>query len=128
MYTTNMMNGMSRVKLFVYRVCEVCEEQEAGNVFMTWLVGYLRRSGFDFEVDERGESTLVYEVVGSRNVAIHDIFSFAIDRGWDVAYAAYLIGAYVEVSVCDGSEEECVNLYLSDLRRVERDELPIVEP
>ena len=117
---------MSRVKLFVYRVCEVCEEPEAGNVFMTWLVGDLRQSGFGFEVDERGEVVGVYEVVGSRDAAVRDVFDFVVDRGWDVAYAAYLIGAYVEVSVCNESEEECVNLYLSDLRRVERDELPVV--
>jgi len=118
---------MSRVKMFVYRVCEVCEEPEASNVFMTWLIGYLIQNGFAFKVDERDGSTLVYEVVRSRDVAVRDMFDFVVGRGWDVAYAAYLIGAYVRISVCNESEEECVNLYLSDLRRVERDELPIVE-
>jgi len=110
---------MSRVEVFVYRVCEVCEEPEASNVFMTWLMGYLRQNGYRFEVDDYG-SVVVYKVDGG------NVFDFVVNRGWDVAYAAYLIGAYVEVSVCDESEEECVNLYLSDLRRVERDELPIV--
>jgi len=111
---------MSGFKIFVYRVCEVCEEPEAGNVFATWLLGFLRQNRYRFGVDERDGSTVVYEVEGG------DMFDFVVEHGWYVAYAVYLIGAYVHISICNNEESECVNLYLNDVRRMERDELPIV--
>jgi len=117
---------MSGIKVFVYRVCEVCEEPEATGVFLTWLMGFMRRSGYRFAVDdERGDDVWVYGVV-SGVFEVPDVFGFVVEKGWYIAYAAYLIGAYVEVSICDWSESECVNLYLNDIRRMERDELPIV--
>jgi hypothetical protein len=119
--------AMSGIKVLVYRVCEVCEELEASDVFLTWLAGFVRRSGYRFMVDdERGSDVWVYEVVD--NVfKVPDVFNFVVEKGWYIAYAAYLIGAYVEVSICNWDETECVNLYLNDIRRMERDELPIVE-
>ena len=117
---------MSGIKVFVYRVCEMCEELEATDVFLTWLGGFIRRSGYRFAVDdERGSDVWVYEVVDDI-FKVADMFSFVVEKGWYIAYAAYLIGAYVEVSICDWDEAECVNLYLNDIRRMERDELPIV--
>jgi hypothetical protein len=114
------------VKIFVYRPCDVCEEFEATNVFLTWLSGFIRRSGYDFKLDdERGEDVWVYEVVDGV-FKVPDVSNFIVEKGWYIAYAAYLIGAYVEVSVCDWDEEECTNLHLSDIRKMERDELPIV--
>jgi len=118
---------MSGIKVFVYRVCEVCEEPEATDVFLTWLEGFMRRSDYRFIVDdERGGDVWVYGVV-SGVFEVPDVFGFVVEKGWYIAYAAYLVGAYVEVSVCSWDEVECVNLYLNDIRRMERDELPIVE-
>jgi len=114
------------VKVFVHRVCELCEELDGTNTFLTWFGGFIRQNGYKFEVDnERSVDVWIYEVVDDV-FQVPDVFSFVVEKGWYIVDAAYLIGAYVEVSVCSWDEEECVNLYLNDIKKVERDELPIV--
>ena len=120
---------MSRVKVFVEKVLDMCDFGDTNEVFVEWFVGYLVRGGYGFRVDdERGGGVVVFEVWPRRSRGGFDVFEFVVNEGWYVAHAAYLIGAYVEVSVCDVEEVNCVNLYLNDIRKMERDELPIVGP
>jgi hypothetical protein len=114
------------IKIFVEKVCEACEEPYVGDVYTTWLLGYLVRNLYEFRIDdERSGDVVVYEVCGGR-YPFRDVFDFVVREGPFIAWGTYMIGAYVEVSICSWDEEECVNLYLNDIRKVERDELPIV--
>jgi hypothetical protein len=117
---------MSCVKVFVHEVCDMCVDVDVRDTYVEWLIGYLTRGMYKVSVDDESYyDVVVYEVCGGR-YPFHDVFDFVAREGWHIVYATYLIGAYVEVSVCDMDEVNCVNLYLNDIRKVERDELPIV--
>jgi hypothetical protein len=120
------------VKVFIEKVVDLYDFIDAYEVFMEWFMGHLLRSGYKFEVDERDGSIVVFDVEPWRLMwrpkGEFDAFEFVVNEAEYIVDVTYHIGAYVLISVCNNEEDECVNLYLSDIRRIERDELPIVGP
>ena len=117
------------VKVFVEKVFDVCDFNDVNEVFVEWFVGHLVRGGYEFRVDdERGGGVVVFEVWPRRSRGSFDVFGFVADEGEYIVDAVYRIGAYVLVNVCNEEEDECVNLYWKDVKRMLSDELLIVGP
>ena len=122
--------AMNRIKVFVERVADLHDITDTYEIFMEWLVGHLLRSGYKFEVDERGGSIVVFGVEPWRLMwrpREEFIFEFVVNEAEHIVDAVYHIGAYVLVSVCNDEEDECINLYWKDVKRMISNELPIVK-
>ena len=124
-----MSSDRKMVKVFVERVFDVCDFNDVNEVFVEWFMGHLMRGGYGFRIDdERGGDVVVFEVWPKRVRSNFDVFEFVVGEGEYIVDAVYHIGAFVVVSVCNEGEDECVNLYWKDVKRMLSDELPIVEP
>jgi hypothetical protein len=86
---------------------------------INWVIGWLYDRGYAFSYQK-------YDYRGSWSVDIHakglepvgDIFEFALDFGDDLRHFAYEIDAVdVVIGVC--SNEECVDIWFEDLKKLE---------
>ena len=121
---------MNKIKVFIEKVADMYDLTD--EIFMEWLMGHLLRGGYKFEVDERGGGVVVFGVEPWRLMwkprGEFDMFEFVVNEAEHIVDAVYHIGAYVLVNVCNDKEDECINLYWKDVKRMISDELPIVEP
>jgi hypothetical protein len=96
-----------------------------------WVIGWLYRHGYAFSAEE-------YDYRDGWSVDIHtrglepvvDIFEFVLDE-FGNAFRHFIneIDAEIEaVVVCNNKEDECINLYWKDIKRMLGDELPIIGP
>jgi hypothetical protein len=115
------------VKLLIEKVLEGCYFNDNNEIFAEWLLGHLWRNAYEFKVDnERSDGLDVYVVRPLKPRKKFDMFEFVVSEGDYIVDAAYHIGAYVLINVCNEEETECINLYWKDLKRMISDELPIV--
>jgi hypothetical protein len=123
----SVVSGGMAVKLVVEKVLDGCYFDDHNEIFVEWLLGHLWRNAYKFEVDnERSDGLDVYVVRPIKPRKRFDMFEFFAEEADFIVEAVRYIGAYVLINVCNDREDECINVYWQDLKRLISDELPIV--